>query len=103
MRFILIVNVSLSEPSGKEGNAQLTKIPLKPLRVCLVQRYVCFNLSKPACWVVYTVQSHIKLTVPLKYSGELEQFVHSHIGPIQVCVGTGLPKVYLVYGGPSTL
>ena len=33
----------------KESNARFTTVPLKPLCVCGVQRYVCLNLSKPAC------------------------------------------------------
>ena len=49
--FILQRSVSLisSEPPGKQGNTRFTTVPLNHLHVWRVQRYLCVNLSKPAC------------------------------------------------------
>ena len=42
-------SVISSDPSCKKDNDRFTTVLLKPLCVRRVQRYVCANLSKPAC------------------------------------------------------
>ena len=40
---------NLRYPSCKKDNFWIITIPLKPLFICRIQRYMCVNVSKPLC------------------------------------------------------
>ena len=64
---------------------RLSSIDLCVFKLIETRLYSAANLTVRVSVLRY-IQSQIKLTVPLKYFGELDQFADSHIDTIQVCV-----------------